>query len=165
MRVLPQARIKRAQAKDSALAAARAEAAAANNALKTVETGINYYAMRKEYLKLKDIAEASDVAGKVWNTLVPSSWSLRHVAERLTCRVPCCLVPHLGLQHMTCTRWCVLTPQVDWGAQALVFANEAVLGWEAGTVASRCAAQEAAKQAAEFSQLAHKLMRAVYKAK
>ena len=55
----------RAQAKDSALAAARAEAAAANNALKTVETGINYYAMRKEYLKLKDIAEASDVAGKV----------------------------------------------------------------------------------------------------
>jgi hypothetical protein len=50
-------------------------------------------------------------------------------------------------------------------AQALVFANEAVEGWEAGTVASRCAAQEAAKQAAEFSQLAHKLMRAVYKAK
>ena len=50
-------------------------------------------------------------------------------------------------------------------AQALVFANEAVEGWEAGTVASRCAAQEAAKQAAEFSQLAHKLMRAVYRAK
>ena len=43
-----------------------------------------------------------------------------------------------------------------------MFANEAVEGWEAGTVASRCAAQEAAKQAAEFSQLAHKLMRAVY---
>ena len=46
-----------------------------------------------------------------------------------------------------------------------MFANEAVEGWEAGTVASRGAAQEAAKQAAEFSQLAHKLMRAVYKAK
>ena len=44
---------------------ARAEAAAASNALKTVETGINYYAARKEYMKLKDIAEASDVAGKV----------------------------------------------------------------------------------------------------
>lgn len=53
------------QARESALAAARAEAAAASNALKTVETGINYYAARKEYLKLKDIAEASDVAGKV----------------------------------------------------------------------------------------------------
>ncbi len=61
-----------AQAKDSALAAARAEAAAANNALKTVETGINYYAMRKEYLKLKDIAEASDVAGKVFCRPRPS---------------------------------------------------------------------------------------------
>lgn len=54
-----------AQARESALAAARAEAAAASNALKTVETGINYYAARKEYIKLKDIAEASDVAGKV----------------------------------------------------------------------------------------------------
>lgn len=53
------------QARESALAAARAEAAAASNALKTVETGINYYAARKEYIKLKDIAEASDVAGKV----------------------------------------------------------------------------------------------------
>ena len=53
------------QAIESALAAARAEAAAASNALKTVETGINYYAARKEYIKLKDIAEASDVAGKV----------------------------------------------------------------------------------------------------
>ena len=63
--------VMRAQAKDSALAAARAEAAAANNALKTVETGINYYAMRKEYLKLKDIAEASDVAGKVRRDPVP----------------------------------------------------------------------------------------------
>jgi hypothetical protein len=54
------------QARESALAAARGEAAAAGNALKTVETGINYYAARKEYIKLKDIAEASDVAGKVW---------------------------------------------------------------------------------------------------
>ena len=53
------------QARESALAAARAEAAAAGNALKTVETGIAYYAQRKEYMKLKDIAEASDVAGKV----------------------------------------------------------------------------------------------------
>ena len=67
----PHAHVVRAQAKDSALAAARAEAAAANNALKTVETGINYYAMRKEYLKLKDIAEASDVAGKVRSDPVP----------------------------------------------------------------------------------------------
>ena len=58
------------------MAAARAEAAAASNALKTVETGINYYAARKEYIKLKDIAEASDVAGKV-----------------------CCCLRHLACQH------------------------------------------------------------------
>ncbi len=60
------------QARESALAAAHAEAAAASNALKTVETGINYYAARKEYIKLKDIAEASDVAGKVCKSQVPS---------------------------------------------------------------------------------------------
>lgn len=59
-----------AQARESALAAAHAEAAAASNALKTVETGINYYAARKEYIKLKDIAEASDVAGKVHRTQI-----------------------------------------------------------------------------------------------
>ena len=34
-----------------------------------METGINYYAARKEYIKLKDIAEASDVAGKVCSCL------------------------------------------------------------------------------------------------
>ena len=60
------------QARESALAAARAEAAAASNALKTVETGIAYYAARKEYMKLKDIAEASDVAGKArLSSLIP----------------------------------------------------------------------------------------------
>ncbi|KAK9904020.1 hypothetical protein WJX75_002682 [Coccomyxa subellipsoidea] len=99
-------------ARESALAAARAEAAAASNALKTVETGINYYAARKEYIKLKDIAEASDVAGK-----------------------------------------------------ALKFAKEAVEGYEVSTAASRESALDATRQAADFSQLAHKLMRAVYKAK
>ncbi|CAL8470616.1 g10158 [Coccomyxa elongata] len=99
-------------ARESALAAAHAEAAAASNALKTVETGINYYAARKEYIKLKDIAEASDVAGK-----------------------------------------------------ALKFAKEAVEGFEQSTAASREAALDATRQAADFSQLAHKLMRAVYKAK
>ncbi|CAL5220251.1 g2231 [Coccomyxa viridis] len=96
-------------ARESALAAARAEAAAASNALKTVETGINYYAARKEYIKLKDIAEASDVAGK-----------------------------------------------------ALGFAKEAVEGFEESTAGSREAGLDATRQAADYSQLAHKLMRAVY---
>ena len=68
------------QARESALAAARAEAAAASNALKTVETGINYYAARKEYLKLKDIAEASDVAGKV---RIPSPFSCHSSANNI----------------------------------------------------------------------------------
>jgi hypothetical protein len=63
------------QARESALAAARAEAAAASNALKTVETGIAYYAARKEYMKLKDIAEASDVAGKVCSRIMMRSRS------------------------------------------------------------------------------------------
>ena len=64
------------QARESALAASRAEAAAASNALKTVETGINYYAARKEYIKLKDIAEASDVAGKVCARLTQPGFDL-----------------------------------------------------------------------------------------
>ena len=50
-------------------------------------------------------------------------------------------------------------------AQALVFAKEAVAGYEECTSASREAALDATRQASDFSQLAHKLMRAVYKAK
>ena len=50
-------------------------------------------------------------------------------------------------------------------AQALKFAKEAVEGFEQSTAASREAALDATRQAADFSQLAHKLMRAVYKAK
>ncbi len=53
------------QAKDVAYDAAKAEARAASAALRAVEQGIALYAERREYLKLKDIAEASDVAGKV----------------------------------------------------------------------------------------------------
>ena len=44
---------------------AAAEARAAGAALRAVEAGIALYAERRDYLKLKDIAEASDVAGKV----------------------------------------------------------------------------------------------------
>ena len=44
--------------------AARAEARAAAAALRAVEQGIALYAERRDYLKLKEIAEASDVAGK-----------------------------------------------------------------------------------------------------
>jgi hypothetical protein len=47
--------------------------------------------------------------------------------------------------------------------QALAFAREAVAGYEACTAASREAALDATRQASDFSQLAHKLMRAVYK--
>ena len=49
--------------------------------------------------------------------------------------------------------------------QALKFAKEAVEGYEVSTAASRESALDATRQAADFSQLAHKLMRAVYKAK
>lgn len=53
------------QAKEVASDAAKAEARAAVAALRAVEAGIAVYAERRDYLKLKDIAEASDVAGKV----------------------------------------------------------------------------------------------------
>eukprot|EP00884_Botryococcus_braunii_P008997 jgi/Botrbrau1/18099/Bobra.0687s0001.1 len=97
-------------AKEAAYDAAKAEARAASAALRAVEQGIAWYAERREYLKLKDIAEASDVAGKALNA-----------------------------------------------------AKEAVEGWEGGSVASRLAACEAAKEAAEHAQLCHKFMRAVAK--
>lgn len=48
-------------------------------------------------------------------------------------------------------------------AQAVDAANAAVAGWEAGSVASRRAALDAAKVAAEFSQLCHKFMRSVHR--
>lgn len=44
--------------------ASRAEARAASAALRAVEQGIALYAERRDFLKLKEIAEASDVAGK-----------------------------------------------------------------------------------------------------
>lgn len=53
------------QAKQVAGESAAAEARAAGAALRAVEAGIALYAERRDYLKLKDIAEASDVAGKV----------------------------------------------------------------------------------------------------
>jgi hypothetical protein len=51
-------------ARDYAADASRAEARAASAALRAVEQGIALYAERRDYLKLKEIAEASDVAGK-----------------------------------------------------------------------------------------------------
>ncbi len=54
------------QAKQVAGESAAAEARAAGAALRAVEAGIALYAEKRDYLKLKDIAEASDVAGKVW---------------------------------------------------------------------------------------------------
>lgn len=49
--------------------------------------------------------------------------------------------------------------------QALAFAKEALEGFEESTGSSREAALDATRQAADYSQLAHKLMRAVYKGK
>ena len=48
--------------------------------------------------------------------------------------------------------------------QALDAAKAAVTGWEAASVASRRGALDAAKVAAEFSQLCHKFMRSVHRA-
>ncbi|CAL5222727.1 g5133 [Coccomyxa viridis] len=98
-------------AKQVAGESAAAEARAAGAALRAVEAGIALYAEKRDYLKLKDIAEASDVAGK-----------------------------------------------------ALDAAKAAVTGWEAASVASRRGALDAAKVAAEFSQLCHKFMRSVHRA-
>ena len=49
-----------------------------------METGINYYAARKEYIKLKDIAEASDVAGKVRCCLSQPQPHWKHPGRPLT---------------------------------------------------------------------------------
>lgn len=53
------------QARRAAQTAAEAEGRASNAALLAVEQCIAKYADRKQYLKLKDIAEASDIAAKV----------------------------------------------------------------------------------------------------
>ena len=63
------------QAKQVASESAAAEARAAGAALRAVEAGIALYAERRDYLKLKDIAEASDVAGKV--PMLPDTDALR----------------------------------------------------------------------------------------
>ena len=75
---------------------AAAEARAAGAALRAVEAGIALYAERRDYLKLKDIAEASDVAGKVWLfatllCLVLSACNLMQVytTPSLTCPSAC----------------------------------------------------------------------------
>jgi hypothetical protein len=51
-------------ARQAAGAASAAAALAAASALRAVEQGIATYAAQREYLKLKDVAEASDVAGR-----------------------------------------------------------------------------------------------------
>ena len=56
-------------------------------------------------------------------------------------------------------------PRASHALQALAFAKEAVEGFEESTGSSREAALDATRQAADFAQLAHKLMRAVYKGK
>ena len=68
--------------------------------------------------------------------------------------------------------WAIMPPNQIWLghemrlptlAQALDAAKAAVTGWEAGSVASRRGALDAAKVAAEFSQLCHKFMRSVHR--
>ncbi len=58
-----------AQAREVAAESAKAEQRAAAAALRAVEAGIALYAEKRDYIKLKDIAEASDVAGKVGRSL------------------------------------------------------------------------------------------------
>lgn len=70
------------QAKEVAAESAAAEARAAAAALRAVEAGIALYAEKRDYLKLKDIAEASDVAGKV--RAIAHSFSFAHCRPRIT---------------------------------------------------------------------------------
>ena len=70
------------QAKEVAAESAAAEARAAAAALRAVEAGIALYAEKRDYLKLKDIAEASDVAGKV--RTIAHSFSFAHYRPRIT---------------------------------------------------------------------------------
>ena len=78
-----------AQAYNAARAAAcdasRAEARAASAALRAVEQGIALYAERRDYLKLKEIAEASDVAGKALASArdAVEGWTAGSVAGRV----------------------------------------------------------------------------------
>ena len=197
----------RAQAKEVAAESAAAEARAAAGALRAVEAGIALYAERRDYLKLKDIAEASDVAGKVraqnWLSAClavsahPSCldrfFSLGQAgrAHHALCSNPPChscacpvedasggeILWWLCMLHdcagsgrskagclLSCCRFLpiskVCLPVL---AQALDAAKAAVTGWEAGSVASRRGALDAAKVAAEFSQLCHKFMRSVHR--
>ncbi len=73
----------------------------------------------------------------------------------------------LGTAAQPCCHTLAHSTQLKRGAriraQALDAANAAVAGWEAGSVASRRAALDAAKVAAEFSQLCHKFMRSVHR--
>ena len=64
-----------------------------------------------------------------------------------------------------CCRFLGAPSQAFYALQALAFAKEAVEGFEESTGSSREAALDATRQAADFAQLAHKLMRAVYKGK
>jgi len=71
-------------------------------------------------------------------------------------------------EHLTALAHLGLISQLLTGAlslQALAFAKEALEGFEESTGSSREAALDATRQAADYSQLAHKLMRAVYKGK
>ena len=75
------------QAKEVAAESAAAEARAAAAALRAVEAGIALYAEKRDYLKLKDIAEASDVAGKV--RTVACSPQPPHIGPCLTQKLSC----------------------------------------------------------------------------
>lgn len=53
------------QAKESAIAAVRAATDSASLALQAVETSVQHYVETRDYMRLKDMAEASAVAGQV----------------------------------------------------------------------------------------------------
>ena len=54
------------QAKESAVAAVRAATDSASLALQAVETSVQHYVETRDYMRLKDMAEASAVAGQVF---------------------------------------------------------------------------------------------------
>ena len=126
------------QAKEVASDAAKAEARAAVAALRAVEAGIAVYAERRDYLKLKDIAEASDVAGKVCSAEPMICWMFhRHLCTYdmfdVSLDMPTAMQPAAvaGWDALWTLNICISGPFLLRMADA---ANATVAGWEASVV-------------------------------
>ena len=79
-----------AQARSAAAKAARAAAAAAGASMAAVEGNVTLYVAKRDYLRLKEMAEASDIAGKVQALGTPLSPQARQTCwignTKETCR-------------------------------------------------------------------------------